>query len=187
VVNADALSTSCPHVHRSRPPRPPARWRGAADSRAPDEVDVVEGDPIADARLGFATVGVAFQIDGLVFERAPHCDAERRPPSAMSRPRTWALIWTAPKKANSKRYRSSLPNLILTDYLEFRLYRNGEPATTAAKRGTSLPISRGRSCLSLRVIGRWSSDPMVLITRRHLSRAGSSLRCAHKAYVQCLD
>lgn len=26
-----------------------------------------------------------------------------------------------------KRYRSSLRNLILTDYLEFRLYRNGEP------------------------------------------------------------
>src|SRR4051794_22127291 len=26
-----------------------------------------------------------------------------------------------------KRYRASLRNLILTDYLEFRLYRNGEP------------------------------------------------------------
>src|SRR5713226_2524966 len=29
-----------------------------------------------------------------------------------------------------KRYRSSLRNLILTDYLEFRLYRNGEPVQT---------------------------------------------------------
>ncbi len=31
-----------------------------------------------------------------------------------------------------KRYRKSLRNLILTDYLEFRLYRNGEPVQVAS-------------------------------------------------------
>jgi predicted helicase len=34
------------------------------------------------------------------------------------------------KSEQLKRYRQSLPNLILTDYLEFRLYRNGKPVTS---------------------------------------------------------
>ena len=73
---------SRPHHNRSRAPEPAIPHGIASRSAKPFSVrdidrrvfkcGVVEDDPIADACFRLATVGVAFEIDVLVFQRAPH-------------------------------------------------------------------------------------------------------------------
>ena len=62
----------CPHVHRPwASPFAPDGHRHAIAERLMKAALVVENDPIADAGFRLATVAVAFEIDVLVFQRAP--------------------------------------------------------------------------------------------------------------------
>ncbi|MGH8857121.1 MAG: PDDEXK nuclease domain-containing protein [Polaromonas sp.] len=74
-----------------------------------------------------------------------------------------------------KRYRASLRNLILTDYLEFRLYRNGELVQTAKlaqfqKSGAIKKIATGAADTAALIESFLNSDQPTIATPRELAQ-----------------
>ncbi len=74
-----------------------------------------------------------------------------------------------------KRYRASLRNLILTDYLEFRLYRNGELVQTARlaqyqKGGTVKKIATGAADVAALMESFLNSDQPTIASPRELAQ-----------------